>query len=168
LVIVTGAAGAGKSFYTYRRRGPDDLVLDLDELAHDLVLGLDPGTGPRPISEADKANLRDAKARYFVEALQHRNRLLYQLGDPACPWPRAWFIVSEPLPGRRQWWNSVLKPESIVVVSTPIDECLRRARNDPIRIAAARKYFALYHPRPTDVEISGLPNESDQQPGPEP
>lgn len=40
LVIVTGSAAAGKSFYVYSRCGEGDVVIDLDEIARDLVLGI--------------------------------------------------------------------------------------------------------------------------------
>lgn len=160
LVIVTGSAAAGKSYYVERNRGPDDLVIDLDEIAHDLVTGATPGFGPRPIPLDAKARLRPLKTAYLDRALHHRNELLRAVAAEECPWPKAWLIVSEPLPNRRDWWARALQPERIVVVSTPMDECLARADSDSLRATAIREYFRLYQPRESEFIVSGSADAS--------
>lgn len=41
-----------------------------------------------------------------------------------------WLIATEPLAETRQWWADTVKPQSIIIIATPFDECMRRASLD--------------------------------------
>lgn len=148
LTIVTGAPAAGKNHWVERQRGAGDLVIDLDEIAAGLSGG--------PVTHAWPRRL------WMDAALHERGRRLRALADPTAPWPAAWFIVCEPEPGWRDWWQRMLQPRRIVVVETSPATCLARIAADPDRrlIADALRravahYATLFRPRPDDEIVSG-------------
>jgi 5-methylcytosine-specific restriction protein A len=143
LVIVTGAPGAGKTHYVRQYSQPGDLVLDLDEIILDYA-----GASTAHPTQAQKD-------RWLARALERRNHDLLRLSNAEPPWPRAWFIVSEPCATWRQWWQDRLQPEAIVVVTTPYRECLARVSDDPVRASAVRRYFELFALREDDVVVLG-------------
>jgi predicted kinase len=138
LVVVTGAPASGKSTWVETCRGPDDLIIDLDEIGSQMAGCAVGHHWPRELLE---------------RALRQRNALLAALGQAGCTWPRAWFIVSEPLPRWREWWEATLEPERIVVMDTPMSECVRRAKGDRERVAVIMRHFAQYRPRVGDTLV---------------
>ena len=75
-------------------------------------------------------------------------------------WPRAWLIVQEADPRRRQWWADTLAPERIVVLETSIDLCWQRIGEDSQRMevealqrSIAQKWWRKYQRRDGDEVI---------------
>lgn len=130
LTIVCGAPASGKTTYVAQHKQPGDIVLDLDSIASKRF--------GRPV-----ALLSIDQRLVCIEA---RNK---QLGDLMLPSASAscgmaWLIVGEPSATKRQWWQDKLKPVRIVVLETPADECIARAKADtkqqrPAQVADAIK-----------------------------
>lgn len=114
VVLVAGPPGAGKSRLVEERRKPGDLLIDLDQLLHDL-------TG-RPLhSQASAMELR--------AALVERNRLLASLVDlPASR--RVWFVTTAPRWSDRRRWQELLGCR-LVLVEAPQDVCVKRCEGRP-------------------------------------
>lgn len=149
LVIVCGAPASGKSTWVDGQRGPDDLVIDLDVIGSRMAAEMAPA-GATVSTDADGHHW----PRFLLErALHARNRMLDGLADAAAPWPRAWFIVCEPEARWRAWWDRTLRPERVVVMDTPMAECVRRAGRDKARIAVILRHFALYQARVGDTLV---------------
>lgn len=143
LTIVCGPAGAGKSTWVAAQAAPDDVVIDLDAIAHEL-------TG-EPMHGWD----RD---RWLNAALFRRNDMLGDLSREARP-ISAWFIVSEPKAHHREWWEQTLQPRSIVVLETPEAICIERIRQRPGNTKPVEdlivRWWLEYDPRGGEVAISG-------------
>ncbi len=145
LIIVCGPPAAGKSTYVAERRGPDDLVIDLDQIAAALGNTTAHGWDPRSC---------------LMPALEQRNRLLEAICEQPCQWPRAWLIVCEPVAEWRDWWQKFWGPERIVVIETSAEECWARVCRDPERrrdagstLKGIVRWFADYRPRKGDEVI---------------
>ncbi len=155
-VIVTGAPGAGKNYYVEHHQGEGDLVIDLDQIGRRLqdagYVGPDGGATlppmPTPMHQWDRG-------RWLVPALTERNRLLRAIAERPCKWPRAWFIICEPRPEHRAWWARMLKPDRVVVITTPMAECIKRA-DDEQRMKAIERYFDVFTPGVCDEVVSGI------------
>jgi predicted kinase len=117
LVIVCGPPAAGKSTYVASRRQPGDIVIDLDLIV--MELGGDSRTTDRAIRK---------------RALMERNNRLRLLHTRESG--RAWFITTAPSGSTRRQWSRLLKPECVLLMPTPADECLRRVGMDPERSAS--------------------------------
>ena len=145
LTIVCGPPASGKTTYVRTHAAPTDRVLDLDDIA------MTQCGKPLPLLAGDQV----------LKCMKHRNELLADLmrakGRTICN--HAWLIVSEPQAHKRQWWSDKLKPQSIVVLATPADECIRRASADAsahrnVKVEATiRDWWAKYEPRDGDVVI---------------
>jgi len=143
LHIVCGAPGSGKSTWVANTKSPADLLIDLDEIAA-AISGQEPHAWDR---------------RWLDAALRQRNGLLRRLGAAPCPWPAAWFIVSESNGRWREWWAARLQAAEVVLVWTDKQECLRRvemrgARQDQQR-GAVEGWFRTYSPRAGDRIVPG-------------
>lgn len=104
LILVSGPPCSGKTTYVAEHKRPGDLVIDYDAIA--AALG-SPDAYDHP------------KALHpFV--LRTIDALLDRLGR-ATPGQRAWLVKCTPSPGERRL------ADEHVVMSTPMDECLRRA-----------------------------------------
>jgi 5-methylcytosine-specific restriction protein A len=136
LTIVCGAPASGKSAWVERERGPDDRVIDLDEIA-----------GVRQRSDAELAR-----------ALVARNRLLMELSQ-SVPTPQgacAWFVVGAPSAREREKWAGMLDPTRLVVLETPAHVCDARAAGDRVRAAAARRWWQRYERRAGEERIASV------------
>ena len=116
LTIVCGPPASGKSTYVAQHKGPHDTVIDLDAIAL-AAHGI-------PAAMLTKAQR--------IACLTTRNKQLGILmkSGAALLCDHAWLIVSEPTASKRQWWQDKLKPVNIVVIETPVAECIARAKAD--------------------------------------
>lgn len=145
VVVVCGPPASGKSTWVAERAGPDDLVLDLDQIAVRVL--------EQQVHAWDRSRL--------PLVLSERNRLLFALAG-APPWPRAWLIVSEPEAKWREWWACRLRPERIIVLEVDDEVCWERIRQDPARrcqiadqSAGVARWWAQYVLRAGDEVIRG-------------
>lgn len=145
LTLVCGAPGSGKSTYVEKRRGPRDMVLDLDEIIAKLS-GFPIYTAPAPWADA---------------GLRWRNGRLSLLGYVSSRWPVAWLIVSEPHEHWRQWWVDKMGAR-VVVLETSRAQCVERVTFDDRRPPAVRQrhceligwWWSAYERRPDDLIIT--------------
>lgn len=144
LTLVSGAPGAGKSTFVEQRRGPRDMVLDLDEITAKLS-GFPIYTAPASWADA---------------ALRWRNGRLSLLGYVSSRWPAAWLIVSEPRDHWRQWWVDKMGAR-VIVLETPMATCVERVTLDERRPVAIRQrhceligwWWSMYTRRDDDMII---------------
>lgn len=148
LHIVCGPPASGKSTLVRLRCSPDDLILDLDEIAAGLS-GLSSHSWGRD---------------WLAPALRSRNELLGRLSRSPCTWPAAWLIVSEPKAERRQWWRDTMKPTTITVLETDATICRARIRADAERASrremwdsAVIRWWSRYDRRVGDEVIIDRP-----------
>lgn len=143
LTVVCGAPGAGKSTYVEQRRGPRDMVLDLDEIAARLA----------------RQPLYQAAPSWHDAALRYRNGRLALLCYGNL-WPMAWLVVSEPHAQWRQWWVDKMGAR-IVVMETSLPTCVERVTMDERRPEVVRMqhcqligwWWATYKRRDDDLII---------------
>lgn len=130
VTIVCGAPGSGKSTYVREHAGPRDLVIDLDAIK----------------AKVSGALMFHVPDEFVGAALDERNRLLASLAEDT-EHERAFFIVCAPEPSEREEWARKLGGE-VVVMDTPLDECIRRIEADThrpdaqTRIGVARNWWA--------------------------
>lgn len=117
LVIVCGPPGSGKSTYVRERIGPRDRLICLDTISQGIT-GLPEHETPRWA---------------LGRALYRRNAMLRGLATDTRH-ERAWFIVSAPDPADRRKWSARLGGQ-VVVMDTPLPECIRRIKADGTRRA---------------------------------
>lgn len=121
VTVVCGPPGSGKSTYVGERRGPGDLVLDVDVIA----------------AEMFKLPLYRAGFEQRAAAVRYRNTMLASLADSACGYARAWLIVTANTPDKRNFWRG--KYGDLIVMDTPKRTCADRIRNDSRRPEAMKK-----------------------------
>lgn len=142
LVIVCGPPAGGKSIYVQENAARGDMVIDLDVIAS--------GLSGHPIHGWDRA-------KWLGLAIRHRNNMLGSLSrSPRCK--RAWLILSEAAPDKRQWWVDKMEPESVVVLETPAAVCMERVRADASRtrdvtFEAIGKWWSSYGRRDGDIVL---------------
>lgn len=124
IVIVTGPPGSGKSSYVRERAGPRDRVICLDTIMAK-ISGQPEHHAPRHL---------------IGKAMETRNAMLRKLADDAVH-ERAWFIVAAPNPADRRKWARMLGGE-LVVLDTPLRECIRRIKADDSRPPERRAEMA--------------------------
>ena len=143
LTIVCGAPGSGKSTWVAARALAGDVIIDVDVIGSEMC-----GTG-----------LHDWHRRRLVDIGRERNRRLLMLSDWDMRGRKAWFIVSEPKPDWRQWWQDQLSPRRIVVIETQAFECIRRINADPTRTRTSGRmveaWWRAYRRRQGDVVVGG-------------
>jgi len=125
VTIVCGPAGAGKSTYVAKNAGPNDIVIDLDEIRAAISGG----------------RIHAYTPEFLPAALDERNRLLASLATDTTH-ERAWFIVSAPTQAERVLWASKLKAR-VVLLDTPLNECERRIRADHARVGETDRMIRL-------------------------
>lgn len=115
LTIVCGPPGSGKSTHVRTHAGPNDRVI-----CFDTIMAKISGMGPH-----------HQERRYIGRVLDTRNAMLRKLATDT-KHDRAWFIVQAPDPAERRLWASRLGGE-LLVINTPLPECIRRINADPDR-----------------------------------
>lgn len=143
--VVCGPVAAGKSTYVRRHASRFDLIIDLDEIALRLF----------------KTTAGHLTLDQTLDCLRVRNTMVGYLMRPtaSAKWQRAWLVVSEPKAEHRDWWQKTTGAR-IVVLATPIDECIRRADADTTKTRpeqarnAIAKWWQDYTPRPGEILIS--------------
>ena len=115
VTIVCGPAGSGKSTYVREHAGPDDIIIDLDEIRARV-------TGLPMHAYAPEAT---------TAALEERNRILASLATDE-EHEQAWFLVGAPEQAERDLWARKLKAD-VVLLDTPLDICIDRILADPAR-----------------------------------
>lgn len=113
VVVVCGPPGSGTTEHARQLAQPNDLVIDLMEIAARQFGGT-----------PTQALALDGQAR--TVAMRTRNTMLAGLGA-GCPYSRAILTVTAGKPEIRQWWRDKLKAE-VVVMTAPKDECRERVR----------------------------------------
>jgi shikimate kinase len=113
LTIVFGPPGSGKSTWISERAGPDDLIIDLDEIIARL--------SGEPIYAAEG---------WLTKGLQARNSVLGSLKTEK---RRTWFIATGNGQKERQWWIDKLVPSQTVVLDVAAATCIDRILKDPRR-----------------------------------
>jgi predicted kinase len=124
LVIIYGPPASGKSTYIRERAAPEDIVVDLDDIVAEIC---------------GSSRERSKAIRY--RALTERNRRLAGLWR-ARPGRRAWFATTAARKGLRASLERQLRPVEVVVMDTPLEECVRRIRADLERPAREHEELA--------------------------
>lgn len=152
LTILCGPPCSGKTTYIAERASPYDTVIDLDTIARDLSPTYTLWTG-------------QLTGQLFNQAVRVRNAMLGSLERKTNG--NAWFIVSAPTKAERDWWQSKLGGQ-VILLHPGVEECKRRAvqRGTPrARIGIdqwelnARRPWSPPTPRrrPTGVDADGWP-----------
>ena len=128
LTIVCGPPASGKSTYVDEHRMAGDLVICLDTIRAKLQPGWKAWSGAYD-------------GELFARAVRYRNHLLGTLARPVAG-REAWFIVSAPEEGQRQWWQERLGGE-LVLLDPGADECKRRAieRGTPLAVRGIDDWY---------------------------
>lgn len=135
LTIVCGPPASGKTTYVHKRSHPADLVIDLDVIASNL--------SGQSLHGWDRDE-------WLSPAIRARNEMLGFLSRAKSG--KAWFIVSAPSQDERNWWQSKLGGQVVLLDPGPA-ECKRRAlrRGTPKTAHAIdewyRKSRAAWRPR---------------------
>jgi len=114
--LICGPPAAGKTTYVRAHAAPDDIVIDLDEIAR------------------EHGFARHRPASITAPLLEERNARLAALANEP-PQRVAWFIICAPSASLRRWWADMLDvlPDDVIVLTPPEDELRRRIMADPER-----------------------------------
>ena len=113
--MVCGPPGSGKSYYAKSNAGPNDLIIDLDELSAILF----------------KRDIYQVSKDQIFAAVRYRNKLLASLADRNCKYKKAWLVVTADTPAKREFWAS--KYPDLIIMSTDKRECVKRVNADSRR-----------------------------------
>jgi 5-methylcytosine-specific restriction protein A len=122
LTIVCGAPGSGKSTYVEKHKQAGEITIDIDAIVAELA-----GT---------KVRSNQVQRDYLQAAMIERNRRLHALAHERCA-PAAWFIIGAPQARERERWAASLGAAHVVVIETPLEECLARIYRDADRAPLA-------------------------------
>ena len=115
LTIIHGPSGSGKTTWVRQQAVAGDIIIDLDEIRAGLA-------GLPMYWAADK---------WLRPSLLRRNELLMSLADRTAG--KAWFIVGAPRRAEQWYWATMLKPERVMVLNVPLEQCIERLRGDERR-----------------------------------
>lgn len=115
VTLICGAPGSGKTTEAHRLAGPNDTVIDLDEIRAELA-------GVVQLYGTERASLN--------EGIRERNRRLADLHRKITG--QAFVVMSAPKRWQREWWQARLNA-TIVLLPTTYGECLERIRQDERR-----------------------------------
>jgi hypothetical protein len=143
LTIVCGPPASGKNHYVREHAYPEDLVIDLDAIAHEIS------------GEPMHGWSRD---RWLDLSLRKRNALLGALSKGWMRYPAAWLIMTEPSAQRRQWWVDTMQPKAIVVIEADETMCMAHAAHDADRdqhhtMLMVRRWWSEYTRRSGDQVV---------------
>lgn len=110
LSVVVGPPGSGKSTYVREHAGPADLVIDLDELALE-ILGTELWSLP-PGGRAQVLTVRNDRLRAYCDGLTD--------------YPAAWLIVGRPGDDHVRFWSRL--GARVVRLDTDLETCRARVR----------------------------------------
>ena len=122
VTVVCGRPGSGKSTYAAEHATSSDLVLDLDDIIAEMT-GL-------PIYQSRKET-------DYLKALKLRNERLAALSTPN-NYAQCWLVVSGKTIQERIFWRFKMHAD-VVIMKTPLDECLRRIESDTRRPNEAKR-----------------------------
>ena len=144
VTIVSGPPGSGKSTWVKERAGPNDLIIDLDDIK----------------SRLSGLPAHQAGDKWSAPALAERNRILASLSNSKHN--RVWLVIGAPKASERQWWKDTLGAEETIVLETPHDMCAERIDSDNQRgvrkhdhKAWMNKWFDNYTADETDTIVRG-------------
>jgi len=121
VLLIAGPPGSGKTTYAHEIKRPDDLIIDLDDIAE--AIGGQRWTG-------DLSVVR--------RALDERDRMLMALHKPRKG--RCILIITGSTPTERMAWMQRLGMRArLVVMQTSAAECLRRIKAEPARVHAVNR-----------------------------
>jgi hypothetical protein len=128
LTILCGPPCSGKTTYIKDRAHPADIVIDIDQIAAKIEPRYRHWEGMLTSTLLDKC-------------VRVRNAILGSLSRARRS--KAWFIVAAPTKAERDWWQSKLGGE-IVLLDPGIEECNRRAiqRGTPKAIQGVTEWHA--------------------------
>lgn len=146
VTLVSGPPGSGKSTYVAKRRSPQDVVIDLDDIKAEI-------SGSEMHQSPDDRKL-------LKRALKERNRRLSQLAEADDDGACAWFICGSPKAADREHWRTALGAD-VVVLATPLDEIEDRLQADASRSGReeematwAGRWWSEYEPDDRDTVLS--------------
>lgn len=127
LTIVCGAPASGKTTYVQANAAPTDRVICFDSI----ITKIDPSY---------QHWVKDVNKARFNQAIRVRNALLGELSR--ANGGRAWFIIAAPTKAERDWWQSKLGGE-MIVLDPGRQECERRAdaRGTPLAKQGIRRWY---------------------------
>jgi predicted kinase len=118
VTIVCGPPASGKSYYVNANAKPGDVVIDFDVIRKSI--------GGKKWDQTDSVIRQAFKIRAdLIRGLAHSTAR------------HAWLIVTAPTQGERDAWQQALGNAEVVVIATPVDQCLARIAADPDRAEAA-------------------------------
>ena len=135
ITVVAGPPCAGKTTYVQQHMREGDLVVDLDAIAE--ALGATDG--------------HDKPGTLLPFVYAARDAILERMMQPHDV-RHVWVIRTAPTnKERRQWWQA-----NVIVLETPINVCLERAKKRPAKYPAIIKaWYDAYEPNPADQIVTG-------------
>lgn len=139
LTVVCGPPASGKTHYVAQHRKPNDIVIDVDSIAHELLST----TG------------HNWSREHLPVVMRKRNQMLAELSK--LPDRAAWLIAIEPTATARGWWAEKVGAKQIIVLETHPRVCDERILADPERssqVGSPRRWWAKYRRRCGDHIIA--------------
>lgn len=126
--LVCGSPGSGKTTYVKEHKGPRDLVMDLDYICAALM--------------CEAGDIRIDRSPVLSVALEVRGLLYQVIQQRRGKWERAFVITGAADALEMKALANELNAE-LVLLETPLEECIRRIKGDPQRRRNRRKFEKL-------------------------